>query len=120
MKAIGTPLFEPLESRRHCALLFLSFKLLDGLGRGELQNSTPQLITTAPVAGGRALRNAKFGIRIKPVTFVTSLGAFKRGASGLLPHVWDQIPQELLQLGADKGWRKIHKRCKKIIMNINN
>ncbi len=105
-----------LRSRREAALLGLSFKLLDGAGRGALQEFAPILSVSYPDLSAWQLRTVSHGIRVRDFTSVTSLNCFKRSAVGALPAVWDNIPQEVLQIGLSKGWRKINKRCKNGIL----
>ena len=112
----GFVMSESLSSRRESALLGLSLKLLDGAGRGALQEFAPILEVSSPDPNARQLRKVKHGIRVQDRTSISSLECFKRSAVGALPSIWDNIPQELLQIGSSKGWRKIHKRCKKAIL----
>ena len=46
----------------------------------------------------------------------TSLDAFRDSAAGALPAIWAKLPQSLVLRGEDKGWRKMTKRCKDVLI----
>ena len=115
---IGNFKLESWHTRREASLLSLIFKLLDGSCRGPLQALAPTLTTAAPHC--RSTRSATIinGIQVLEQTNAYSLDCFKRSAMGILPYVWKKLPQELIQKGADTGWRRISKKSKKFLINL--
>jgi hypothetical protein len=115
----GFKMTESLGTRREAALLGLTFKLLDGAGRGDLQFHAPLLEHREAPHHGRLTRNTSVGLRIKDTVTAKSLECYKRGAIGALPKIWDKIPQELLMQGEARGWQKITKKCKGYLRTLD-
>jgi hypothetical protein len=116
---LGNFMIEPLKHRREAATASLVFKLLDGRGRGELNRFTPTLNV---VTKGRfpsrtcSISQPKCGIRLEDRTNTYSLDAYKRSIAGASSAVWDKLPQSLIMEGLDKGYHKIEKRAKNLLL----
>ena len=84
---------ESLDSRREASLIGFTSKLLDGAGRGLLQDFIPTL--EMPVASKtKQLKK----VRVKPrLDSRDTSKQYDRSIEGLLPKVWSKLPQELLQ-----------------------
>ena len=111
---IGNFKVESLQSRREAATMSLVLKLLDGKGRGKLQDHAPKLID---VKLPRFSRHTKDGLRLESVIRAKSLNVYKRGFFGAAPIIWNKIPQEIIDKGKEKGWLKIKKACAKFLIN---
>lgn len=118
---------ESLASRREGAVIALGLKLLDGGGRGSLQKHTPMLnldtdasAQVGLAAGGVVKRRLDTGVQVVPFPRdkkYEMLGSYERSYFGLLPKVWSKVPQDIIKLGLDKGWRRIKKRCKNALVS---
>ena len=108
---------ESLQSRREAAAISLTFKLLDGGGRGVLKNMLPTLVDHSKgKKRGRDTRGAAAGLQIQSRSKVYSLDAFKRSYLGSIHHIWAKLPQSLVREGEKRGWSKVTKRCKLHLM----
>ena len=108
---IGGFKVESLVVRREAAVLALNFKLLDGKGRGILQNQMPTLMNNHTHSKCTRLASDSTGIQIKNIVTHSSLDSFKRCSIGVLPDIWKKIPQDLLKRGQSHGWTQISKRA---------
>ena len=89
---IGNFKVEPLESRREAAAVRLALKLMDGQGRGKLQDFAPQI---ADVGSYRPSRHHTNGMRPKTMAKVRSLDVFKRSFIGAIPVIWNKLPKSI-------------------------
>ena len=105
---IGNFKVESLESRREAAAVRLALKLMDGQGRGKLQDFAPQI---ADVGSYRPSRHHTNGMRPKTMAKVRSLDVFKRSFIGAIPVIWNKLPKGIIEKGKARGWRKIKKLC---------
>jgi hypothetical protein len=118
---LGNFEIESLQSRREASTTSLVFKLLDGKGRGELNQFTPSLkvYREASRYPARSCSNPyaqpKSGIRLEDPTDAYSLDQYKRSIAGTAPRIWDSLPQELLEHGLDGGWGRINKQAKNVL-----
>jgi hypothetical protein len=64
---------EPLKCRREAAAISLALKLLDGRGRGRLQDHTPKLVDIKTV---RFSRHTSNGLKLQSVIKAKSLDVF--------------------------------------------
>ena len=122
---MGSFKLESLASRREVAALNLSFKLLDGTQKGSLHEFKPTLnMDTVP--GAVVALSASSAIKRRDATGVQvmpfyrdykrhMLGSYKRSYFGALPGIWEKIPQEIIKLGASKGWQRIKSKCKSVL-----
>ena len=84
-----------LEARRKAAAVGLTCKLLDGQGRGKLQDLKPLPQTKIPRRSKR-LGSSSHSFQIEGVTKPKSLEVFKRSYRGRIPEVWNNIKHEAL------------------------
>ena len=110
---------ESLQSRREASVLSRAFKLLDGAGRGALQEQAPQLTSVAIHSKQTRRTSSNTGLRIMSDTKANSLDCYRRSASGALPTIWDKIPAEFKDIGMKKGWRRINKDTKEYLINLD-
>ena len=103
---------ESPESRRDASLIGLIFKLLDGCGRGQLNDYTPTVVDVIPE---KVNRNTTTGLQIIDQTNSRSLIAFERGIVGRSSKVWKKIPQHILRSGNEAGWQTITKACQRFL-----
>ena len=114
---IGRFQVESLQSRREAAAISLTFKLLDGRGRGVLKNFVPKVIDHSKGSKRcRSSRHAACGLQLESRSKVGSLDAYKRSYLGCVHHIWSKLPQDVLRIGEKSGWSKITKRCKLHLM----
>jgi hypothetical protein len=114
---IGRFQVESLQSRREAAAISLTFKLLDGRGRGVLKNFVPKVIDHSKGSKRcRSSRHAACGLQLESRSKVGSLDAYKRSYLGCVHHIWSKLPQDVLRIGEKNGWSKITKRCKLHLM----
>ena len=97
---------ESLGSRRQAALIGLVFKLLDGDGRGMLNEFIPTLME--PKEGGKQRIKEAFDFRDTTRQYDRSIG-------GQIPVVWKLLPQGLPYQESDKGWQSATKRCQRFL-----
>ena len=88
------PHFLPtLESRRKAAALGLVCKLLDGEGRGELQNLKPILSSTnknpQPRRSKRINNQACNKFQVERISGTKSFNCYKRSLRGRIPEIWN-------------------------------
>ena len=108
----GCEFNQTLHSRREAAAFGLACKLLDGKGRGKLQDFTPHLKIRCQ---GRTRKHASECIKVVSKTNSNSLDSFIRGFEGQVEFIFDKIPQEMLKRGQDKDWKSIMKIGQRII-----
>ena len=84
---------ESLESRRDASLIGLLFKLLDGEGRGKLNEFKPMVENLNPIAT-RKDRHTATGVQLKDQTCTKSLLGFEKSIAGRAHKVWEKLPQE--------------------------
>jgi len=103
---------ETLSSRREAALIGLIFKLLDGDGRGGLNEFVPELHTTKT----RNNKSDDHDLQIKRrLDFRETTKAYDRSIEGQAATVWSKVPQEILKVGEANGWQKITKQCQRFL-----
>ena len=78
-----------LESRRDASLIGLLFKLLDGDGRGKLNDFKPTIIDVAPARKGR---HTTTGLQLEDKTNTKSLIGYERRIVGRATRVWRKLP----------------------------
>ena len=100
-------------------MLSRAFKLLDGAGRGALQEQAPRLTSVAIHSKQTRRTSSNTGLRTMSDTEPNSLDCYRRSASGALPTVWDKIPAELRHIGMKKGWRRINKDTEEYLINLD-
>ena len=100
--------FRSLESRRRAVAYGLACKLLDGEGRGQLQDFKPDFKPE-----GRTRQGVGLGLR--PQYDAKSLDLFRNSFLGQIDGIFDDLPQELLFEGFQDGWRKTMKRGQKLL-----
>jgi hypothetical protein len=105
---IGNFKIESLESRREAAAIRLALKLMDGRGRGRLQDYAPQIMD---MGSYRPSRHHTNGMRLKPTVKARSLNVFKRSFIGAVPIIWNKLPKDIIDKGKARGWMKIKKLC---------
>ena len=107
---IGGFKVESLGCRREAAAMSIALKLLDGRGRGELNNFTPKLTEPLRLCRKRT-RQTLEGIQVARKVKSSSLDVYKRSFEGVLPKIWSKIPREIINKGECKGWLKIKSAC---------
>ena len=88
------------------------FNLLDGDGRGGLNEFVPELQTT------KTRNNESDGhdLQIKRrLDFRETTKAYDRSIEGQAATVWSKVPQEILKVGEANGWQKITKQCQRFL-----
>ena len=78
---------ESLESRRDASLIGLLFKLLDGEGRGKLNEFKPMIENLNPTRKGR---HTATGLQLKDQTNTKALLGFERSIVGRAHKVWER------------------------------
>jgi hypothetical protein len=102
---------ESLGSRRQAGLIGFVFKLLDGDGRGMLNEFIPTLVEP-PMSKTREASKQ----RIKEAfDFRDTSRQYDRSIGGQIPVVWKLLPQGLLCQETDKGWQSATKRCQRFL-----
>ena len=96
----------------HHLLTSLIFKLLDGDGRGKLDDFKPMLEQVDPKRKGR---HTLTGLQIKDQTHAKSLLGFERSISGQAHKVWQKVPQSLLLSKGEDKWQSITKNCQRVL-----
>ena len=107
---IGSFTVVPLQARREAAAMALALKLLDGRGRGELNQFTPALTEPLKLCRKRT-RQTLEGIQIVKKVKTSSLDVYRRSFVGILPQIWSKIPIDIIEKGYSKGWLKIKRDC---------
>ena len=90
----------------------LLFKLLDGDGRGKLNDFTPTVVELAPARKGR---HTVTGLQLVDQTDANSLLGYKRCIVGRAPKVWKKLPQDVLRDGKENGLQNITKECQRFL-----
>ena len=102
---------ESLGSRRQAGLIGFVFKLLDGDGRGMLNEFIPSLVEPAlsktREVGKTEIKGA--------LDFRDTSKQYDRSIGGQIPVVWQLLPPGLLQVQTDKGWQSATKRCQRFL-----
>ena len=106
---------ESLQSRREAAAISSTLKLLDGKGRGVLNDMMPEIYDASTLK--KRSRHSCTGIQLVSRSKVYSLDSFKRSYLGSIHSIWAKLPQSLIQLGNNGGWRRITKRCKRFLVD---
>ena len=106
---------ESLSSRREAALIGFIMKLLDGDGRGALNEFTPELYTHK-----HTRNNSRFdqGSRIlikEAIRFESATDHYNRSIGGRAAEVWSKIPSDLIEVGKSDGWQNITKQCQRFL-----
>ena len=84
---------ESLDSRREASLIGFIFKLLDGEGRGMLNDFIP------------TLTGKKTGLQIEPSLDVRATTKhYNRNIEGQFAKVWSKLPNELVNVGGVGEW----------------
>ena len=112
MPWLGNFKVESLGSRRDASLVGLLFKLLDGDGRGKLNDFTPTVVELAPARKGR---HTITGLQLVDQTDADSLLGYERCIVGRAPKVWKKLPQDVLRDGKENGWQNITKECQRFL-----
>ena len=110
--------FDHLYQRSAMAV---NLQLLSGKARGVLAGIVPKLITVECSRFRESTRVT--GLQMVPHEYLTSrkcmpLDIFKRSYLGMRHQIWSKIPQELIEVGKNKGWNKIIKRCKRKLVQV--
>ena len=93
-----------MGSRREASLIGFVFKLLDGDGRGLLNEFIPT------VTQGRR------GCVIRPrFDFRDTTKHFDRSIEGQFSHVWEKIPKELINSEEVDEWQQLTKNCQRFL-----
>ena len=103
---------ESLGARRDASLIGLIFKLLDGDGRGKLDEHKPKTETLNPTRRGR---HTITGLQLENQTNAKSLLCFERSIAGRAHKVWRKLPQELLMSKGEGKWQSITKNCQRAL-----
>ena len=114
---IGNFTVESLECRREAAAISLALKLLDNQGRGRLQDHKPKLIDVKTI---RFSRHTSNGLKLQSVIKAKSLDVYKRGFFGVVPVIWNRIPQSIIAKGKERGWLSIKKVCTTFLIKEDN
>ena len=103
---------ESLADRREAAALSLGLKLLDGAGRGSLQEFAPVLnMDVRPgseaslAAGGTIKRRLAAGVQVIPFARNKKremLDPYRRSYFGVLPSIWAKVRRDLITIGAKR------------------
>ena len=102
---------EPLRSRREAALIGFAFKLLDGDGRGLLNDFIPTLHQPVHTKTKQTEK-----IEIKPrLDFRDTTKHFDRSIEGQMQQVWSKIPGELMNREAVDEWQQLTKNCQRYL-----
>lgn len=104
---------ESLSSRREAALIGFLMKLLDGGGRGALNEFVPELQTQNNTrAGGGS--DHKIVIK-EAIQYEDTSNQYSRSIGGRAADVWAKIPNDILKVGESDGWQKITKQCQRFL-----
>ena len=87
------------------------FKMLDGDGRGKLDDFKPTVETLDPMRKGR---HTTTGLQLKNQTDANSLLGFERSIAGRAHGVWKKVPQSLLTSKGEGKWQSITKNVKEL------
>ena len=99
----------------HDCLYDLALKLLDGKTGGELKRFVPELIELRLCK--KRTRQTFEGTQIALKLRSNSLDVYRRGCVCALPKIWSQIPEEIIEKGANHGWSKIKSACTEFLLN---
>ena len=109
---IGRFKVESLQSKREAAAASFTLKLLNGDGRGVLKGVVPEIVN---IPAGR-LRHSVLGLQLVSWAKFNSLNIYKRSYLGSIHEIWSKLPQDMLSIGYDHGWRKITGACKRFLI----
>ena len=105
---------ESLDSRRSAALIGFVFKLLDGEGRGLLNDFIP--IVVEPISSSsRSSRQVKRSEIKHMFDFRDTSKQYDRSIGGQIPVAWEKIPVDLLHDQKGDGWQKNTKNCQRFL-----
>ena len=111
---VGGFTVESLDSRRSAALIGFVFKLLDGDGRGLLNEFIPTVVE--PVSSSsRSSRQVKRSEIKHMFDFRDTSKQYDRSIGGQIPVVWEKIPDDLLHDQKGDGWKKNTKNCQRFL-----
>ena len=98
------------------SLIGFVFKLLDGDGRGLLNEFVPTLQEhphrSNKIPIGTLLLKEK-------IRFVDTSNQYNRSIEGQVQAVWNKLPQELLKVGKADGWQTVTKQCQRFLTGKN-
>ena len=103
---------ESLESRREASLIGFTFKILDGKGRGQLNDYIPEIVELNPI---KRCRHTQTGLQVADKTTSKSLLSFERSIVGKTPKVWAKLPQDILKSRKENNWQSITKECQRFL-----
>ena len=106
---------ESLGSRRDAALIGFVFKLLDGDGKGMLNDFIPTVVQ--PVQS-RTRRAKKMEIK-RRLDFEETSKQYDRSIEGRITEVWSKIPEELLKVKEGDSWQSATKNCQRFLTGKN-
>ena len=86
--------------------------MLDGDGRGKLDDFKPTIETLDPIRKGR---HTTTGLQLKDQTNANSLLCFERSIAGRAHEVWKKVPQSLLTSKGEGKWQSITKKCQRAL-----
>ena len=102
---------EPLRLRREAALIGFVFKLLDGDGRGLLNDFAPALLQPIHTKTKQTEK-----VEIKPrLDSRDTTKQFDRSIEGQMQQVWSKIPEELMNREAVGEWQQLTKNCQRYL-----
>ena len=108
---IGNFSLETLDSRRCAALIGFTFKLLDGGGRGLLDDFVPTITESEQ----SITRQPKVCEIVPALDFRDTSKQYDRSIGGQIPVVWNMIPQELTLGKETDEWQKKTKNCQRFL-----
>ena len=83
--------------------------------RGDPLGQVPEFYEPLMLSRKRT-RQALKKKQIKSKINTKSLNMHRRSFEGVLPRVWQKMPEEIIEKGYNRGWLKIIKDCKKYIL----
>jgi len=103
---------ESLRSRREASLIGFVFKLLDGDGRGLLNEFIPTVQEHPHRSSKIPIGTLLIKERIK---FEDTSKQYDRSIEGQVQSIWNKLPQELLKVGKSDGWQTVTKQCQRFL-----
>ena len=107
---IGNFTVGPLNLRRDAQAIAFTLKLLDGKGRGVLNEYIPKFIDQSKLHK-HDTQHASKGLQLVDRSRLKSLISFDRCYLGSIHKIWKRLPDKLVVRGAKYGWLKIKKQC---------
>ena len=104
---------ETLLSRRHAAAASMCFKLLDGGGRGCLDEFKPKLLDRLQLTRKQTRSDCDSSLQLERAVKSSSMDAYKNSYLGQIKNIWSKIPHQLIDEGSMRGWFKVKKRVVK-------